>query len=183
VQTRERRSGLVHVSLDGLDEPLTLKACGEVRLALKPTHAQVLGAAPDGNPVFTRAAYGQGCIYFFALPLECELAHTPGAFHTPLAQPFWKIYRHIAAPFIQGRRLHKENPLLGMTEHSLAEDRVLAVLINYSPERLSDRLRLQAGWALVENGVLYGAAPRQEGENLLVDLPANDALVMMFKGS
>jgi hypothetical protein len=181
VQTRERRSGVVHVSLEGLAESFSLRVCGEVRLELKPGRAQVLGVAPDGNPVFTCAQYGQGRIYFFALPLECELANTPGVFHASQAQPFWKIYRHIAQPFIADRLLHKENPLLGITEHELPSGRKLAVLINYSPTRLSDRCRLQPGWFVEEGGVLYGGLPSREEDHLIVDIPPNDALVLRLQ--
>jgi hypothetical protein len=178
VQTRERRGGIVHASLEGLEEPLLLRVCGEVRLELKPTRADVLGTAPDGNPVFTCADYGKGCLYFFALPLECELTHTPGVFHAHPTQPFWKIYRHIARPFVQDRLLDKVAPLLGITEHGLSPDQQLAVLINYSPELLRDRCRLKAGWVVDPGGVLYGVAPQQEEDELLVEIPANDAVVM-----
>jgi hypothetical protein len=178
VQTRERRSGLNHLILDGMDEPLHLQVCGEIRLNLQPTHAQVLGRSVDGNPVFTHAAYGQGQVYFFSLPLECELTSTPAAFHASQAQPFWKIYRHMAAPLIQVRRLQKDHPFLGITEHELEDGQALAVLINYSPQQLAARCELLRGWRVT--AAWYGQLPEAEDAALLVEIPPNDALVLVL---
>jgi hypothetical protein len=178
VQTRQRRAGLVHINLDGIDESLTLRVCSEVRLELEPTRAEVLGRAPDGNPVFTCAEYGQGRIYFFSLPLECELAHTPGVFHDSQAQPFWKIYRYIARPFLANRILSVAGPLPGITEHPLVDGRRLAVLINYNPQSLQARCGLAPGWVLTETW--YGAQPQADRLGLRINLPANDAMVLLF---
>lgn len=180
IQTRERRSGVVHVELNGFPQPFTLKVCSEIRLNLKAVRAEVLGASPDGNPVFTRAGYGKGQMYFFALPLECELTQTPGVFHSPQAQPFWRIYRHIAEPFLKHRILHKEAPLLGITEHDLDANQRLAVFINYSPNPISEICSLQAGWKIASNGLWYGAPPQLNAERTYLHIPANDALVILF---
>ena len=178
VQTRQRSSELTQMRLDGLDEPFGLRVRSEIRLEIKPTRAEVLGRAADGNPAFTCADYGKGKAYFFSLPLEWELTNAPGAFHMPQAQPFWKIYRQIATPCIQRRILSKDHPFLGVTEHRLESGQVLAVLINYSPQALIARCAVQAGWAMADTW--YGQAPKIEAQALSVEIPPNDALVLLL---
>lgn len=181
VQTRSRRSEAVALQLDGIETGLRLRAQGEIRLALNPLRAEVLGREEDGNPVFTCADYGKGKVYFLSLPIEYELTRTPGAFHSPNAQPFWKIYRHIAEPFMAGRLLRKADPRLGITEHELADGRRLAVLINYSPEPLVETCSLQPGWSVQPAGVLYGELQQPQTGSMGVEIPANDALAAIFE--
>lgn len=179
VQTRQKRGGLVHINLDSVDESLTLRVCSEVRLELKPTRAEVLGRAPDGSPVFTCAEYGQGKMYFFALPLESELVNTPGVFHELNAQPFWKIYRHVAQPLLAGRVLIADEPSLGITEHLLEPGRLLAVLVNYNPRPVKTVASLAQGWSLAETW--YGTAPQVDSSGLQVSISSNDAVVLVFR--
>ena len=179
VQSRQRRSGVVHVNLDDFGDPLVLRLCGEIRLDIKPTHAEVLGRSPDGNPVFTCAQYGLGKIYFFSLPVECELTKTPGVFHELQAQPFWKIYQRIAESVLPERVLRTLGPALGVTEHILESGNCLVVIINYNPQPVVTDCVLKTGWKLAETW--YGAAPQEAALGLNVSLPSNDALVLLFE--
>lgn len=147
VQVRSKRSGPAHLSIDGLGE---LQIETAIRQELHPAGAAVLGRELDGNPAFTRFSYGQGKVYFLSVPIERALARTPGGFHGPQAQPFWRIYTRVAEDILRGRVVHKDQPMLGLTEHPLGEHRRVIVAINYSPDRLEDTLALAPGWRLDE---------------------------------
>lgn len=173
VQTRQRRAapaemvfGSTH--FNGIQAP--------IRLTLAAAGAEVLGREPDGNPLFTNAAYGQGKIYFLGVPLELSLTHTPGVFHTPGAQPFWQVYRAVAQPWVAQRAVIKIHSLVGLTEHALDETRRLVIAINYSPDIVQPGLSLQNGWKAAQ--VWRGAAAAGE---LPVAIPPNDALVFTVR--
>ena len=179
VQTRQRSDDPVNFQLERSDEPLILRLCSEVRLELEVTRAEVLGREPDGNPVFTCAGYGQGRIYFLSLPLECELSRTPGVFHDPKAQPFWKIYHQVAGSLLSERILSVDAPSVGITEHVLEPGKSLVVLINYNPQPVRLEGKLSPGWELVDTW--SGAVPHMISVGLRITLPANDGLVLVME--
>jgi hypothetical protein len=172
VQTREKRSIPAEFTIPSLSGAHIFHIPAEVKYTLTSTGAGILGSEPDGNPVFTCHEYGNGQVYFFSVPIEQYLTSTPGAFTTPSVQPFWQIYRHIARPHLSNRLVSKDNPLVGITEHILAEDKRLVVLINYSPTSQDVNLSIGQGWQLAE--AWYGSLPFRS----LVLLPPNDALVL-----
>lgn len=178
VQTRSKRTDPVLFDIPEVGE-FSLPA--QVRLTLKPTTAEVLGGEADGNPVFTRAPYGKGWIYFLSVPLEVALANQPGAFHEQNAQPFWKIYRLAASKIPERRAAHKANPFLGITEHPLDSDQRVIVLVNYSPEPQADTLALSPGWQIDQ--VWHGSAPDGPPESPACSLPPNDGLVFTLRRS
>jgi hypothetical protein len=53
------------------------------------------------------------------------------------------------------------------------------VLINYSPQPLIARCAVQAGWAMADTW--YGQAPKLEAQALSVEIPPNDALVLLLE--
>ena len=152
----------------------TLALTGPIHLTLQSTGAEVLGREEDDNPVFTRTTYRDGALYFLSYPLETALSSTPGAFHTGGAQPYWRIYAHIAQAQIAGRVVRKDHPMVGVTEHPETQDRRIVVLINYSPEPVETVLSLAADWAVLEP--LVGQAPLAGGTTLR--LSPHDAVVL-----
>ena len=191
IQTRARNNGLVEWRLDGIQPGLRLFLNPPFRLQLETRGADILGREENespiyglnstdeetgGNPVFTCASYGKGKIYFLAAPVEMELTQIPGAFHTPEAQPFWKIYQYIAAPFLKERALRKEDaPLVGITEHSLEDGRRIAILVNYSPEKQVASLNMNGDWKAGE--CWYGQALHAAGNTIKVSIPGNEASI------
>jgi hypothetical protein len=172
VVTRERQVADTQVAFPYIEGLESLPLSGPVRLALRSTGAEVLGSEADGNPVFTRTSYGAGTLYFLSLPLETALSDTPGAFHTAGAPAYWRLYAHMAQPQLATRILHKDHPMVGITEHADGADRCIAVLINYSPEAVTTSLTPAVGWSVVE--ALVGPAP--SGKTLT--LPGNNAVVL-----
>ena len=177
-QTRNRRAQpRIDFSVDGLG---AFSVPADFRLDLLPTGAEVLGREPDGNPVFTRFAYGQGQVYLLTVPIERALADWPGAFanevdaNAPGAQPLWRIYRQIAEKVTRARAVRKDHPMLGLTEHPLSAGERVVVAVNYSPEPLEETLALAAGWQITTTwrGALEGAK---------ITLPPNDAAVFVVK--
>ena len=179
VVSRERRVGPAEIQFGGLAGAPALRSGGPFRLNLEPCGAEVLGAEPDGNPAFTCTRLGRGRIYFLTVPLELELARTPGAFAGPQAQDCWRIYRHFAEPCLRRRVVRVESPVVGVTEHPLDRGSRVAVLINHGPQPVSVEVTLARGWAVTR--ALHGALPRRDGERLVTRLARNDAAVWMLK--
>lgn len=168
IQTRARRADQqMTFALPGGE---TFHLPAPFRLKFVPSGAKVLAREPDGNPAFSRFAYGRGQVYLLTAPLETALAHQPGAFHEPGAQPFWTLYQTVAADVLARRAVHKNHPMLGLSEHPLNDQERVVVAINYSPTALNDTLSLAPGWTFAESW--RGPLPTP---NLLI--PANDAAV------
>jgi hypothetical protein len=100
----------------------------------------------------------------------------PGCFHQPDMPPFWQIYHLVAGDNLSDRVVTKNHPMLGVTEHKKTGTERTIVLINYSPERIKSAIHLISGWHLSE--ITYGSIV-EEIEGLEVDLPGNDAVVMV----
>jgi hypothetical protein len=176
VITRERRLAPATVTLDGLEGKPGFILPSKVKLTLKPgRRTKVLGSEKDGNPAFACAAYGKGKVYFLSVPIEKYLSETPGSFHSPAAQPFWKIYRHIAAPFIKDRAAACLHPSLGSTEHPLPDGNRVLVLVNYGPVPVQAPLKLAPGWSVA--ATWYGQ--KVSSGTCLVD--RNDAVVLLLQ--
>jgi hypothetical protein len=179
-QTRQRRAKPVEASFDGLAEAPTLTVGGPFSLTLRATSAEVLGQAPNGNPVFTCNKWGKGHIFFLAFPVESQLAGAVEAFHGPDALPYWRIYRHVAASVKSRRMVAKDSPAVGLTEHPLGANSRVVVAINYSPEPADAVLRLAQGWRVGQR--LAGREIRQSaGGGIEFFIPANDGAVFVVR--
>jgi hypothetical protein len=170
VQTRQRRPSAVEIRVEESGGSFDFGLNAAFRLNLKPTTAKVLGRETDGNPAFTCNSYGKGKIYFLSVPVELELTRMPGGLHTPDAPPFWKIYRTITDGLLSGRAVSKDNPLIGLTEHHLAQDQRIVVAINYSPDTQSPVLTLAPGWSPTKTW---------HGDPHTFTIPVNDARVFV----
>jgi len=178
VQTRSRRGQAAQFALDSRPgETLSLQA--PFRLDLCATSAKVLGREVDGNPVWTRNAFGQGEAWFMGLPIERAAVETPGGFSGEA--PLHWVYRDLIAGRLGQRVLRQKNPQIGATEHPLEDGGRLAVLINYSPEAQKTVGALSDGWTLSE--VWRGERPVHDDGALQCDLRANDALVLLLSQS
>ncbi len=175
VQTREKRTLPAEFTIQSLPGTPSFHLPAGVKYTLTAAGASVLGSEPDGNPAFTCHAYGKGQVYFLSVPIEQYLTCTPGAFIAPSAQPFWQIYRHIALPHLSNRLVSKDNPLVGITEHILSDDKRLVMLINYSPTPQEVHLTIAGGWNIAE--AWYGNLPASQD----AQVPTNDSLVWVIE--
>jgi hypothetical protein len=163
---------LIHLATTSSAQPLVVPA--PVRLRLNPINAEVLAREDDGNPVFTRARYGQGWAYFLGVPLELALTNLPGAFDDPAGQPYWQIYALIDRA-TTNRVVRKLHPLVGVTEHEHGQGRRTVVLINYSPKQVVCGLEIASGWQPAN--AIRGETPTQGQDGTTCTIPANDAIV------
>ncbi|WP_246302629.1 glycoside hydrolase 5 family protein [Paenibacillus plantarum] len=179
VQNRRRRASeaVAYLQADSGDIPLTIPST--FKLDFRNDRAEVLAAEADGNPVLTKATYGQGIVYFCALPLELAMSQQPGVSYNPEQFPYWKMYETISREARGARVLHVNEPQIGITEHPSDVNTTIAVLINYSEEDREVPLVMKAGWHVEES--LYGERPQHRNGNLSVNVVANDAAIFYLK--
>jgi hypothetical protein len=173
VTSQNRDTPVDFISNDGNIKSFAM-ASGR-KLNISPTTATVLAHEKDSNPVFTVNNYGKGKIYFLALPMEMNLATTPGGF-TENPDECWKIYHTIAAEIIkENRTVIKTDPFVGITEHDLSQNEKIVILINYTPKSKDVALSIKSGWKVEK--AIYGNLP----VNSSVKLNENDACVLYLK--
>ena len=137
--------------------------------------AEVLAVRTDtGSPAFWRHRHGEGWVFVYAAPLESALTLTPRAFE-PDAAPCWKVYAEVARACRAPRALEIETPWLAVTEHALADGRVVVVAVNHTAETRSASGRMSAGFAFGE--VWRGTVTSAEAEGLSLEVPPHDAAV------
>jgi hypothetical protein len=178
VQNRSRRGKEAAVSFQGLDGEVSITLSGSFKLEYRANRAEVLGVEQaDGNVAFSKAAYGKGTVYFFSLPLELEMTRRAETAYRPDEVPYWKVYEIISRELRSQRVIAVHNPYIGVTEHKIDDNTMLAVLINYSPDARSAEVRIQAGWELKET--LYGGCPESAGhQSCIAALPPNEAVII-----
>lgn len=121
--------------------------CRAASLALhvSPLHAEILGRSEADAPVFTRAAYGRGQVFFLNFGLEASLWEQPEALEG--GSPFAAIYRRVLAASPAEQAVRTENPLVGVTVFRREQAR-FAVAVNYSNAAQPVRIALAQGMRL-----------------------------------
>ena len=177
VQTRRKRTTLANVEIPAIQGSPVFKVASPAQYRFASAGAGILGSEEDGNPAFTSHPWGDGRILFLSVPIEQHVSNTPGVFTDPDAQPFWKIYRHIAEESIytHSRAVRKDNPLVGITEHPLDDNRHVLAIVNYSPAPQPVNLTFASGWHATDGW--YGPLPTKAGQ---ISLAANDAAVFVI---
>jgi hypothetical protein len=180
VKTRGKRSETAaEVSFKAIDEKLSLKFTGPIKLELDVAGAEVLGTENGCNPVFTRVSYGKGQVYFMTFPMEMNLIQTPGTFNNYVEEPYWKVYEMISEKVRKSRIVTKNNPNIGVTEHTIDDKNMLAILINYSPDAVIESIKLDDGWTVEK--ILYGVDVALNQEEYMTHIKANDAVILQLK--
>ncbi len=172
---RERRIGSVEVELEGIPGRPVISCTGGYRLNAVSTGASVLAVEPDGSPLLSEHRFGKGRVFFLGVPLEMTLTTTPGVFHGPKASAAWRLYSHLAAEAMADRAMHKDEPLLALTEHPIGASERIVVAVNQSPLLLSARIRSGEGWRLAQ--CLHGTA-RADGDGVALELPPCDGTIL-----
>ncbi len=155
---------------------------GEVRLVAKTgvdlvfsaAGAEVLASADDGRSMLSVNALGRGRLFTCPVPFEHQLATTPGAVDGPAAEPWWRLYRHVARRAAADRAATKASPTIALTEHVQDGDARFLVLVNHGPTT-TEPVVLAAGWRLA--GTLHGSAAGERG-TVQVALPSHGAAVL-----
>ncbi|KGE18736.1 glycoside hydrolase 5 family protein [Paenibacillus wynnii] len=181
VQNRSRRESGAVAILGGVDGATELKLPGTFKLEFRNDRAEVLAAEPDGNPVLTKASYGQGTVYFCALPVEMSMTQQPGTSYKPEEHPYWKVYEAISGELRSRRIISVDEPNVGITEHLQDEHSAIVVLINYTPEPKGLSLKVNEGWTIIET--LYGGILKKEQGAYTGTLLPNDATIIKLQMS
>lgn len=176
VQNRSRRESGAVAILGGVDGATELKLPGTFKLEFRNDRAKVLAAEPDGNPVLTKASYGQGTVYFCALPVEMAMTQQTGTSYKPEEHPYWKVYEAISGELRSRRIISVDEPNLGITEHLEDEHSAIVVLINYTPDLKELSLKVNEGWTITET--LYGESLKKEQGAYTGTLLPNDATII-----
>ncbi len=183
IKTRYKRNmdtqAFFKTTVDGLQEEINLRFNSPVKVEVSPVRAQVLGVEEDGNPVFASTTYGKGKVFFMALPIEMHVIQNPGVLLDATLEPYWKIYSIISEEVRKNRIIQKDNPYVGITEHSFNENTKLAVMINYSPDVINTPIMLQKEWRV--ESVVYGKEAIIKDKTYACSIAANDAMIVYLK--
>jgi endo-1,4-beta-mannosidase len=175
VVVRETHKNSITFSL--YDNKFTVPA--NVHYQFESIGAKIISAEIDGNPVFSVNNYGKGKIYLLTVPLENYLSNTSGCFHTSIASPYWKIYYEIGKDVLASHIISKKQPLLAITEHAIGQNKCIAIIINMSSNRITDKLTFKTGWKV--NKTYYGKMV-SNANSLSVEIDRNDAIILeLFK--
>ena len=138
---RDAQSSLRCKLVDGS----TWTSSSKVRRELEAVSADVLAVDEAGEPLLTRHACGQGHAFYFAFPIETEVATATRPFGDDDRRPLGDAYQQVAAGMRSQRIARQSNPLVGMTEHA-ADDRRVLVLVNAGAQVEQTTLDLADGW-------------------------------------
>lgn len=138
IQYRESVAGERMVSL-GDD---TLPVYFNVRYEITPTTATILAKDAAGKPVFLRAPYGKGTVFFLMAPLEASLYGREQAFQ----RPYYKFYREIKKYLKTDKIMDCDHPLIGMTEHIISDQEHICVFTAYADTPQKTVLAIPEGW-------------------------------------
>jgi endo-1,4-beta-mannosidase len=170
VKSRQSRTG--NATFRSLaDRDFQFEISSQNRFTINITHATALAVEKDNNAIFTVNSYGQGKIYFLAIPVENSLTNMPGAF-SEKSPPYWKVYRTIADASESQRAAVRDNPFIGLTEHDLSATEKILIAINYTSHQQNVEFRIDGNWAVAES--IYGALP----VNGRTTINPNDAIVV-----
>ena len=145
------------------------------KLNMKTTSAKTLASDTAGQPVFTVNDIGKGKIYFLSFPLEQYASKTKGIFLDAEKQKLHEFYRIIANDAINDRIIQKNHPFIACSEHMINENEAYAILVNSSPDNVTDELSLQENWTISE--VLHGNAP----QGTKINISGNNALMLKLE--
>ncbi|HEY5590858.1 MAG TPA: hypothetical protein VIK55_07545 [Paludibacter sp.] len=82
--------------------------------------------------------------------MENHLANTAGIFNNPTASPYWLIYKEIGKAQLNKHIITKNQPMLAITEYLIQSDKCIAVIINMTPNAVTDRLSIKSGWSITK---------------------------------
>lgn len=151
---------------------LPINSGDDLRIELQ--SAQVIAREADGNPVYTQAKYGKGSVFCLTFPVETQVTKSPGAFNPANNLPWYEIYRKAASAAGTEKVLRWSHPNVAWTEHPLAANLRVVVMINYGSVDTEVELDLKEGWRV--SRTLYG----QDAATGKVSIGHHDAMVFMI---
>ncbi|MBR4369721.1 MAG: hypothetical protein IKS92_01640, partial [Victivallales bacterium] len=143
---------------------------GAYELKLSSIGAEVLATDADGDPALTCHQYGKGKIIFCNAPVESSLTEQPRAFDGNLHL----FYRYLMELLGIKRDVTRENPMLTLTEHPMADGSLLVCAVNNTPSPITDTL-------LAPNRTFVETVCGAPQTSLKITLPGNTGTVIRLK--
>ena len=167
--TRQARSFTVTLR----DRPgMPLSAGDTTTTVIRAVRSEVLAEDADGAAMATVCPYGKGRVVFVNWALEIDAVRRSDAFAGDPVNPLYLVYRKAAELAGIRRRVRKELPGVGLTEHPLPDGRTLVVAVNYDAAPAVCPLEADGTVARTWGG-------RWDGASLSLD--ANDAAVLLLE--
>ena len=101
------------------------------RTDVTPKGSVVLAATAAGRTMVTSYAYGKGKVVYCNFPIESDSAARSDCFCGKNVNPRYLVYRTAMKAAGIVRKVVKETPGVGLTEHRLADGRTAVVAVNY----------------------------------------------------
>lgn len=179
VKSRSQRKRPYRLLLNGHDA-FQIEAPLQYEFELR--GAAVIGIEESGEPALLRNKIGRGQVFLMSAPLETALAGMAQVFSGGESPPFWKIYALVGDRVLQRRLVRKCSPWLGTTEHWLDDGAAIVVIVNYSPDRVTDTVRFAESFSCTD---FYRGGPiKVTPQGAEIELAGNDfAVVQMTRAS
>ena len=136
-----------------------------------PKRSEVLGADAEGRAMLTTCRRGKGNVVYCNFPVESDSLYRSDCFYGANPNPRYLVYRKAAAIAGITRKVAKESPNVGFTEHRLADGRTAVVAVNYDPAPVACPVKFSGTVERIWNGEL------KDG---VLKLAANDAAVFVL---
>lgn len=148
VSTRSENGGETRYIIDGIDGKIELKLHSPVVHSMKTLGAAVRGYDTEQHPVFFETSYGKGKVFYLSIPLEKMMMNKACAFLAPESRDAWKIYSLMMKDRLSRKIITKHEPLLSLSEHRISDNECAIILVNNSPDEITDELPIRGGWKL-----------------------------------
>lgn len=128
--------------------------------------AEILGEETDGTPLLLRHRYGDGAVVYLAIPLEIQLAKTPGVFSLNFQEstPWWRVYELIFSTAEERtgedrteRAFTRRHPALLTTEYPRGNNERIVLVINPLDRPIESSVAIRGGYDVAE--AIRGKAP------------------------
>ena len=114
---------------------------------------EVLAKTADGQPMFTRFAYGKGQVYLINGPVDRQTVDRTDVVQGERIVPYYLLFREAAKGLEKGRKVVKGDcPWVGITEHPQADGSTVAVAINFEPREIECPVTLAGSLGTVWRG-------------------------------
>ncbi|OGV43164.1 MAG: hypothetical protein A2X48_16290 [Lentisphaerae bacterium GWF2_49_21] len=181
LQSRSTGTSKASFVMHGIKDSPTVCFSPKTCFSMKAKKAEILGNNIAGNPVFFKAKCGKGTVYLLTFPLEQLMITTPSSFQSEETCDAWKIYSHLAEPFLRKRALKSNHPLLNATEHVAGKTKRIYVLINVTPEDIEAELDVAEEWKIDRKYPAGLTLGNLSGGNARISIDANSGAVLILR--
>ena len=151
----------------------TMKTSDNCTEKLIARECEVLAKTEDGEPAFTKFAYGKGTVMLVNSPVDRLTISRTDVLTGADVMPYYLLFREAAkVAGIRTKVAKGECPYVGITEHPTADGRTVVVAINFEPREITCPIALGGALGTVWRGDVKADSIR---------LPANEAAVFEVK--